>query len=263
MAARIDRLTGILDLLGETGRVSIEEVVDRFDVSPATARRDLDMLAEQQLLARTRGGAVASTVAYDLPLRFKNGRSPEQKAAIARTAVARIPRRAIIGLCGGTTSTAIADALVARADLMEPSTEPSLTVVTNAINIAMLLATRPQIRTVVTGGVVHQRSYELVGSYAEGVLGSITLDYAFIGVNAIDPKTGASSHDEREAAVNRLIASRAREAVIVADSSKIDQRAFARIGGSDLFPTIITDDRVTDDQARRLREAGYELVTAS
>ena len=101
-----------------------------------------------------------------------------------------MPRGAVIGLCGGTTATAIADALMSRADIMEPSPEPSLTVVTNAINIAMQLAMRPQIKTVVTGGVVHARSYELVGAYADTVLGSITLDLAFIGVNGVDPVVG-------------------------------------------------------------------------
>ncbi|HEU0183465.1 MAG TPA: DeoR/GlpR family DNA-binding transcription regulator, partial [Agromyces mariniharenae] len=161
---RAERLSAVLDLLAEGGQVEVDQIVERLDVSPATARRDLDALAEQQLLTRTRGGAVAHSVAYDLPIRYKNQQNPEAKAAIARAASALVPRGAVIGLCGGTTATAIADALMSRADIMEPSHEPSLTVVTNAINIAMQLAMRPQIKTVVTGGVVHARSYELVGS---------------------------------------------------------------------------------------------------
>ena len=183
---RAERLSAVLDLLAESGQVEVDQIVERLDVSPATARRDLDALAEQQLLTRTRGGAVAHSVAYDLPIRYKNQQNPEAKAAIARAASALVPRGAVIGLCGGTTATAIADALMSRADIMEPSPEPSLTVVTNAINIAMQLAMRPQIKTVVTGGVVHARSYELVGSYVDTVLGSITLDLAFIGVNGVD-----------------------------------------------------------------------------
>ena len=116
----------------------------------------------------------------------------------------------------------------------------------------MQLAMRPQIKTVVTGGVVHARSYELVGAYADAVLGSITLDLAFIGVNGIDPVVGPTSHDEREAAVNALMASRAAHAVLVADSSKIDKRAFAAIGHRRLFSTIITDDAATPEQRQRL-----------
>ena len=259
---RAERLSAVLDLLAESGQVEVDQIVDRLDVSPATARRDLDALAEQQLLTRTRGGAVAHSVAYDLPIRYKNQQNPEAKAAIARAASALVPRGAVIGLCGGTTATAIADALMSRADIMEPSPEPSLTVVTNAINIAMQLAMRPQIKTVVTGGVVHARSYELVGAYADMVLGSITLDLAFIGVNGVDATVGPTSHDEREAAVNALMASRAAHAVLVADASKIDKRAFAAIGHRRLFTTVITDAAATPEQRQRLTDSGFDVIVA-
>jgi len=259
---RADRLSAVLDLLAETGSVEVEQIVERLGVSPATARRDLDALDEQQLLTRTRGGAVAHSIAYDLPLRYKNQQNPDAKAAIARAASAMVPRGAVIGLCGGTTSTAIADALMSRPDIMEPAPDPGLTVVTNALNIAMQLAVRPQIKTVVIGGVVHARSYELVGSFASEVLGNITLDTAFIGVNGVDAVVGPTSHDEREAAINALMASRAARAVIVADSSKIDRRAFAAIGPLRLFSTIITDDGITAPQRDRLTDAGYEVVVA-
>ena len=259
---RAERLSAVLDLLAESGQIEVDQIVERLGVSPATARRDLDALAQQQLLTRTRGGAVAHSVAYDLPIRYKNQQNPEAKAAIARAASALVPRGAVIGLCGGTTATAIADALMSRADIMEPSPDPSLTVVTNAINIAMQLAMRPQIKTVVTGGVVHARSYELVGAYTDAVLEHITLDVAFIGVNGIDPVVGPTSHDEREAAVNALMASRATQAVLVADASKIDRRAFAAIGRRRLFSTIITDAGTTDEQRQRLVEGGYDVIVA-
>jgi DeoR family transcriptional regulator of aga operon len=259
---RAERLSAVLDLLAESGQVEVDQIVERLDVSPATARRDLDALASQQLLTRTRGGAVAHSVAYDLPIRYKNQQHPASKAAIARAASDLVPRGAVIGLCGGTTATAIVEQLLTRGDIMEPSADPGLTVVTNAINIAMQLAVRPQIKTVVTGGVVHARSYELVGSYTDAVLGSITLDYAFIGVNGIDPVIGPTSHDEREAAVNALMASRAANAVLVADSSKIDKRAFAAIGSGRLFSTLITDNGVTRDQLARLADRGYDVIVA-
>lgn len=259
---RADRLSAILELLAEKGQIDVDTIVERLAVSPATARRDLDALAEQQLVTRTRGGAVAHSVAYDLPIRYKNQQNPEAKLAIARAASALVPRGAVIGLCGGTTATAIADALMSRGDIMEPSPEPGLTIVTNAVNIAMQLAMRPQVKAVVTGGVVHARSYELVGAFADAVLNGITLDLAFIGVNGLDAVAGATSHDEREAAVNRLMAKRAGRAVLVADASKIDRRAFAAIGAASMFPTIITDASVTQDQRRRLEDAGYEVIIA-
>ena len=110
--------------------------------------------------------------------------------------------------------------------------------------------------------MLHSRSYELVGNYADAVLGRITLDLAFIGVNAIDPVLGPTTHDEREASVNRLIASRAVRAVIVADSSKIGKKAFATMGDSRLFGTLITDSGITDEQRAELNEHGYEVIIA-
>jgi len=115
---------------------------------------------------------------------------------------------------------------------------------------------------VVTGGVVHARSYELVGAYADAVLGSITLDLAFIGVNGLDAMVGPTSHDEREAAVNALMASRAAHPVLVADASKIDKRAFAAIGHRRLFPTVITDASATLEQRQRLADSGYDVIVA-
>lgn len=255
---RAARLTGILDLLAVQGEVAVEELAERFDASPATIRRDLDSLSEERLLTRTHGGAVAQSVAYELPVRYKSHRRTDEKSRIAKAASALVPPGAVVGLSGGTTTTAIAAALAAREDLAEHG----LTVVTNAVNIAAQLATRPSIKVVVTGGVIHSRTYELVGPFVEQLLRGIRLDVAFIGVNAVDAESGAATHDEREAAVNRMMASRARRAVIVADSSKVGASAFATVGDAALFPTILTDARLAPADLASLRDAGYEVVLA-
>ncbi|VXB80001.1 Transcriptional regulator, DeoR family [Microbacterium sp. 8M] len=255
---RANRLTAILDLLAARGDVSVEELVERFDASAATIRRDLDSLSERRLLTRTHGGAVAQSVAYELPIRYKSHQRTSQKERIAQAASALVAPGSVVGLSGGTTTTAIATALAAREDLAEHG----LTVVTNAVNIAAQLATRPDIKVVVTGGVIHSRSYELVGPFVEQLLSGITLDIAFIGVNAMSVDGMASTHDEREAAVNRMMATRARRAVIVADSSKVGATAFAAVGGSELFPTLLTDDGLAPDDRNALREAGYDVVLA-
>lgn len=259
---RADRLTAVLDLLAADGRVDVDDIVSRLNVSPATARRDLDTLAEQQLLTRTRGGAVGHSVAYDLPLRYRHEQNAAQKERIAQAASALVHPGSIVGLCGGTTSTAIATLLSARADLSESSTSPSLTIVTNAVNIAAQLAVRPQFKVVVTGGVVHQRSYELVGPYSDLMLNEITLDLAFVGVNGMDPEFGATVHDEGEARINQLMATRAERAIVVADSHKIGRRAFATVGGPEVFDTLITDDKITDDQLAAFTASGITVIVA-
>lgn len=259
---RSERLRAVLDLLAESGQLAVDDIVTRLKVSPATARRDLDTLASQQLLTRTHGGAVGQSVAYDLPLRYKQSQRLDEKERIAHAASALVPFGAVVGLCGGTTSTAVATALSTRPDLAEPSPNPSLTIVTNAVNIAAALVVRPQIKTVLTGGVVHPRSYELVGPYTDTILSKITLDFAFVGVNGIDPEFGPTVHDEGEAAVNALMASRAANAVIVTDSSKIGRRTFATLGEPGLFGTLITDDGILPAQKRAFEDAGYRVVVA-
>ncbi|WP_091228731.1 DeoR/GlpR family DNA-binding transcription regulator [Microbacterium sp. 3J1] len=256
---RAARLNAILDLLAADGEVTVDDLVERFGASAATTRRDLDSLAEQRLLTRTHGGAVAHSVAYELPIRYKSHLRTQQKESIAQAAAALVTPGMVVGLSGGTTTTAIAAALAARGDL---AAGPGITVVTNAVNIAAQLATRPDIKVVVTGGVIHSRTYELVGPFVEQLLRGVRLDMAFIGVNGIDAAAGATTQDEREAAVNRMMAERARRAVVVTDSSKIGTVAFAAVGGAELFPVLLTDDGADAAALADLRAAGFEVVVA-
>lgn len=256
---RAARLNAILDLLAADGEVTVDDLVERFGASAATTRRDLDSLAEQRLLTRTHGGAVAHSVAYELPIRYKSHLRTQQKESIAQAAAALVSPGMVVGLSGGTTTTAIAAALAAREDL---AAGPGITVVTNAVNIAAQLATRPDIKVVVTGGVIHSRSYELVGPFVEQLLRGVRLDIAFIGVNGMDAAAGATTQDEREAAVNRMMAERARRAVVVTDSSKIGTVAFAAVGGAELFPVLLTDDGADTASRAALRAAGFEVVVA-
>jgi DeoR family transcriptional regulator of aga operon len=256
---RAARLNAILDLLAEAGEVTVDDLVEQFGASAATTRRDLDSLAEQRLLTRTHGGAVAQAVAYELPIRYKSHLRTHEKAGIAQAAAGLVAPGMVVGLSGGTTTTAIAAALAARDDLASGA---GITVVTNAVNIAAQLATRPDIKVVVTGGVIHSRSYELVGPFVEQLLRGVRLDIAFIGVNGMDAESGATTHDEREAAVNRMMAERARRAVVVTDSSKLGVVAFAAVGGVDLFPTVLTDAGADAGAVAALRDAGHEVLLA-
>ncbi|MFV0252395.1 MAG: DeoR/GlpR family DNA-binding transcription regulator [Beutenbergiaceae bacterium] len=259
---REERLVAILDVLGEAGAIDVQDLVERFDISPATARRDLDVLAARQLLNRTRGGASAQSLAYDLPTRYHREANPDAKAAIARAVQALIEPGMRVGLTGGTTARAIAAELGQRADL-EAHDGEGVTVVTSAINIAAQLVIRPHIRVVVTGGVVRPRSYELVGPYSDLTLERITLDRAFLGINALDATDGPMVEDEREARVIEMMASRAEQAWLVADSSKVGERAFATIGGFDLFTGVVTDDGIDQAILQALRDRGLRVQVVS
>ncbi|QIQ01597.1 DeoR/GlpR family DNA-binding transcription regulator [Streptomyces liangshanensis] len=237
---RHERHTALLDLLAARHRLEVEAVAAELGVSVATVRRDLDHLGEQQLLTRTRGGAVAHSVSYELPLRYRAVRHASEKERIARAAAALVDRGMVIGLNGGTTTTEVARTLATRGDLTGDAADPAFTIVTNALNIAHELAVRPHIKIVTTGGVAMPQSYELVGPLARHLLDEVHLDLVFLGVDAVDATTGATAHDEREAQVNALLAARARHVVVVADHSKLGTRAFTRICPPETIGTLIT-----------------------
>jgi DeoR family transcriptional regulator, aga operon transcriptional repressor len=259
---RYERLNTLLQLVSERGRVDVEAIAGELDVSAATVRRDLDHLAQQQLLTRTRGGAVAHAVSYDLPLRYKTARHASEKQRIARAAMAMVSPSMVIGLNGGTTTTEVARAIATRADVDSSAGGGGLTIVTNALNIANELVVRPHVKLVVTGGVARPQSYELTGPLAAGILEEITLDVAFLGVDALDVTLGASAHHEGEASTNRLMASRARRVVVVADGSKLGAQAFARICSIEEIDALITDGTAPDDFVRRAEEAGTQVIRA-
>ncbi len=257
--SRHSRLDTILDLLSQQGNVDVEELVEALDVSAATVRRDLDSLADQQLLTRTHGGAVPAAASYDLPLRYKATRFVGAKAQIARTCAGLVQPGQVVGMNGGTTATEVARALVRRTDL---TGEPGVTVVTNALNIATELAVRRHIKIVVVGGVARPQSYELIGPLADAALSQINLDLMFLGVDAFDLEHGATAANEGEASVNRQLASRAARVVVPADHSKLGRSAFAGICGVDEIDLLVTDRQPPADIAAGLAEHDVEVVVA-
>ncbi|GAA4528284.1 DeoR/GlpR family DNA-binding transcription regulator [Nonomuraea ferruginea] len=255
--SRYDRWNAILELLAQEGRLSVEDAARALDVSTATIRRDFDQLAQQQMLMRTRGGAVAQSVSYDLPLRYKTARHADEKHRIAAAAAELVRPGAVVGLNGGTTTSELARALATQATL-----ESGFTIVTNALNIAAELVVRQHVKIVVTGGVARPQSYELIGPLASGVLEEVTLDIAFLGVDALDVELGASAHHEGEASVNHLLISRAAQVAVVADSSKLGKRAFSRICPIGEIDTLVTDQRLPEADAARFAEAGVKVIRA-
>ena len=261
---RQSRLNAILELLVRHGSLEVDEAALSLHVSSATIRRDFDTLAEQQLLNRTHGGAVATGGSFKLPLTYKIARQEDAKKRIATVAAEMVERHQIVGLNGGTTTTEIARMLAMSPKFAPGSVgdPPALTVVTNALNIATELTVRHQIKIVVTGGVARSQSYELTGPYAEQVLNDVVIDIAFVGVEGLDPHVGATARHEDEARINQQIAARAARAVIVTDSSKFERRAFAMIRTPEQIDTIITDDGISEKATAILESAGVKIVIA-
>ncbi len=260
-----DRWTALLDILGRDSRLDVGDAAAELAVSAATIRRDLDHLAGQQLLTRTRGGAAPASVAYDLPLRYKTGRHTEEKARIGAATAALIRPGSVVAINGGTTTSEVARALVTvpvpqAADSAHDT--PVFTVVTNALNIANDLAVRRTIKLVVTGGVARPSSYELIGPLAEPALARLHLDYVVLGVDGFDLTTGATAHHEGEAAVNALMVGQASTVVVVADSSKLGHRSFARICAPSQVNVLVTDTDADQDLVDAFTELGVRVIKA-
>ncbi|AOZ72729.1 alkaline phosphatase [Boudabousia tangfeifanii] len=257
---RSERLGKLVDLVIERGSITIDDVVAALHISGATARRDLDALARQQLITRTRGGARANTSTGDLPLRYRTSRQGDEKRALASLAVDRIEPGSTIALNGGTTMTELAHELGIRSDQDSHYQLHPVTVVTNAVNIANDLTVRSNIRVVCTGGVARTRSYELVGPLATLILPHINIDVTFFGVDAISLDDGYYTHNAEEAAINQLLIERARKVIAVADHTKAAKSAFARICGHDQVDELLLGPGAQPEIYQNLHLAGVKIA---
>jgi DeoR family transcriptional regulator of aga operon len=245
---REDRLGIILQQLNETGSVGVEDLARRLALSQASIRRDLHLLEQQQLLTRTHGGAVASGVLYELPMRYRGGQRYEAKRAIAlRVAELLPPELGSLGINGGSTTTEVARAVASR---------PGLRVVTSALNIASELAVRSNIELVVCGGSVRSESYELVGPLAETTLANINVEVAIVGVDGVDGVAGFTTHHEVEAHTNRALLRAAERVIVVADSSKIGKRGFAKITDIGSAADLVTDSGISRKDLEDIERLG-------
>jgi DeoR family transcriptional regulator of aga operon len=250
-----DRLGLILQQLNQHSSVGVASLAEQLGVSEASVRRDLQLLESQKLLTRTHGGAVASGVLYELPMRYRGGQHYEAKRAIAHAASTLIPAEVTsVGLNGGTTTTEVARALAARSGLR---------VVTNALNIASELAVRSNIDLVVCGGSARHESYELVGPLAELTLANINIEVAVIGVDGVSPTVGLTTHHEVEAHTNRALVAAAERVVVVADASKLGKRGFAKICDLGAVSDIITDSAAAPADVAELQRRGPRVHVVS
>ncbi|RDI52112.1 DeoR/GlpR family DNA-binding transcription regulator [Nocardia mexicana] len=255
-ADRSQRWNRLLELLADTGRLSVEEAAAVLGVSPATIRRDFTALADQQLATRTHGGIVATSVAYELPARYRSADAAKQR--VAEYAAGLVDPTEVVGLNGGTTTTAVARALAGRPDL-PTSADNQMTIVTNALNIASEMVLRPQLRTICLGGMARRESYELHGPLAERALAELHLDTVILGVNAISATGGAQCRHLDEAGVNAEMAHRATRVIAVATAEKLEQTALARICPIEEIDILVLDNAAEPAAVAAIREAGVRV----
>jgi len=251
-----ERRRRIMELMESQERVTVEELVTRFGVSAVTIRGDLDALAGSGSLIRSHGGALKRTEAVeDVPIAVKETLHHAEKVRIGQVAARMIRDGETILLDSGTTTAEIARQI--RTLKLQ-----SLNVITNALNIAMEVATIPFVRLIMIGGILRQMSYSLAGPPAEQTLRQVHADRLFLGVDGLDPDIGYMTPDVLEAQLNAIMIQVSREVVVVADSSKFQRRSLSVIGPIDAAHKIITDGGVSPEAVVAVRDRNVEVIIA-
>ena len=249
---RTQRLATILDVLAQRATLDVHELARLTGVSEATLRRDLDFLEHQELLHRTHGGASSRTAAAELPVRYRDGHQREAKQRIARACADLISRRSqALAISGGTTTTEVARLLADRREL---------TIVTNAINIAMELSSKPNLRIIVAGGQLRSQTSEVVGAWTERFLEGLNFNVTIMGVDGVSARGGLTTHDAVDARANRKMVDRSQKVIVVADSTKIGHLTLSQIAEVGRGQLLITDSAASPDEIAALRARGMEVV---
>lgn len=226
------RLPEILSLARREGRVTVEALAAHFDVTLQTIRRDLAELAEQGKLQRVHGGAVVPSTVANIGYEDRRGLNDAAKARIAARCARDIPDGCSLFLNIGTTTEAVARALLAHRDIM---------VLTNNMNVANILVDNPGCQIIVVGGLLRRSDGGLVGTVTTQAIAQFKFDVAVISCSALDEDGDMLDFDIQEVGVSQTILNQSRRSFLVADRSKFQRRAPARIGSLARIDRFYTD----------------------
>ncbi|WP_129338793.1 DeoR/GlpR family DNA-binding transcription regulator [Cellulomonas endophytica] len=249
-----ERHQQILVWARQRGRVDVTSLAAELDVTAETVRRDLTALERHGLVRRVHGGAIpVERLGIEPGIADRERVLSGEKERIAKTALEELPDGGAVILDAGTTTVRLAELL---------PTDRELTVVTHALPVATVLATRPNLTLHLVGGTVRGRTLAAVGSWAERALQDIHADVAFLGTNGLTVERGLTTPDLAEAAVKRALVGAARRTVVLADHTKIGRTEFARVATLAEIDTVITDDAVDADLVDEIEAAGPRVVRA-
>ncbi len=252
-AIRRDRIAGHIQ---ERGFVRVAELSRIFRTSPVTIRTDLDELEALDLVRRVHGGAVptsGSGATQNPPIADPKAKA---KASIGAVAASLVEPGHTVILSGGTTTQAVARALVQREDLN------SVTVVTNGIHIALELQPAiPRFTLMVTGGTLRRDTPSLVDPLADLMLQDITADVAVVGCKGISSSQGVTDDHFPGVAIARRLLETGRQRVVVADATKVGASSVARFWDAAAVDLLITESSADPEELSQLRDLGVKVQT--
>jgi DeoR family transcriptional regulator of aga operon len=250
------RQARIRSYVNEHEFVRVSDISERFDISEVTARADLTALAEQGYVRRVHGGAVPRKLhQVERPFDLAEAGLVAARAHLGDEAATRVRSGDAVLVDVGTTTTALARALVARTDLAEVS------VFTNGLTIALELeAAFPRITVVVTGGTLRPMQHSLVNPLGEHLLHGINATTVFIGCNGVDSVGGITNINLPEAEIKQKMVAAARTRIVLAEGRKVGVVELARVCALDQVDELITDDHADEDELAKIREIGVEIT---
>jgi DeoR family transcriptional regulator, glycerol-3-phosphate regulon repressor len=226
------RQSDIVALAKAEGRVSVEGLADRFNVTPQTIRKDLNDLCQRGVLQRYHGGAIIASGTANLGYEARRKLATDEKRRIGIKAASLIPDGSSLLINIGTTTEQVAAALRGKDGLL---------VITNNLNVANILQGYEQIEIIVAGGVVRHHDGGVVGEAAVDFIRQFKVDHAVIGTSAIDVDGTLLDFDYREVKVAQAIMNCARKSILVADRMKFERKAPVRIGHISQLDYFVTD----------------------
>ncbi|GAB2787610.1 DeoR/GlpR family DNA-binding transcription regulator [Amycolatopsis magusensis] len=242
----------ILERARGLGRVDVATLAEEFTVTTETVRRDLTVLERHGVLRRVHGGAIpVERLGFEPAVATREIVMTGEKERIAKAALAELPEEGTILLDAGTTTARVAEQL---------PLDRELTVVTHSVNIALALATRPNLTVMLVGGRLRSRTLASVDAWALRALDETFVEVAFMATNGLSVERGLTTPDPAESMVKRAAVNCARRTVLLADHTKVGNDHFSRFAELSDIDTFITDDGIDSAVAEEIAATGPRVV---
>jgi len=245
----------IMELLTEDGSAKVIDLAKIFKVTEVTIRQDLEKLEKDKLVIREHGGVFLKNIEAQVRgVSLVHQENIEKKEKIAIKCLEYIESGDTIILDSGSTTTEIAKKIKGF---------KNLTVITNALNIALLLGANPGIEVVMTGGEFKPPTLSLTGQKAADFFRGLHVQKLFLATAGISLKAGLTYPSISDLVVKKAMIEAAETTYLVADSTKIGKAAFASLGALSLIDYIVTDQGIEEKHKQLFKDNEIELIIAS
>ena len=248
------RQRDILEYARINGEVQVDPLAESFKVTPQTIRRDLNQLCHLRLLQRVHGGALVHDGVENLGYQARVRLATEEKSAIGRRAAELIGNDSSLFINIGTTTEKVAEYLTDHIGLL---------VITNNLNVVNILRHNKSNEIVTAGGTVRHEDGGIVGETTADFFARFKVDYAVIGVSAIEEDGTLLDYDTREVRVAQAIIRNARSVILVADSIKFERNAPVRLGKMDNIDYFVTNEKPSTEFLDVCRSAEVQVEISS